>query len=214
MDKKLIVIIAVSVAFVLIVFGATKGYEYLSENYYEEENNIGIDADGVDDTEEPIDEVEETDEFLKEQTSEIPEETVFIDWDNATASFIVYDAAGKEVELSNFFGKPIVVNFWASWCGPCTSEMPHFEKIYQEYGEDVQFLMVNVGDGFAAAFEFAKKKGYTFPIYHDSDYSASIAYGVQSIPMTLFVNADGTLGNYKIGSMSASLLEKYISQIK
>ena len=58
--------------------------------------------------------------------------------------FTVYDEEGNAVKLSDFEGKPVVLNFWASWCGPCKSEMPDFEEAYGEYGEEIQFLMVNI----------------------------------------------------------------------
>ena len=61
--------------------------------------------------------------------------------------FTVLDASGNEVHLSDFVGKPVVLNFWASWCPPCKSEMPDFEAVYQACGNDVQFLMVNLTDG-------------------------------------------------------------------
>ena len=56
----------------------------------------------------------------------------------------VYDKEGNEVKLSNYIGKPIVMNFWASWCTPCQIEMPEFEKVYQELGDEVEFLMINM----------------------------------------------------------------------
>ena len=86
--------------------------------------------------------------------------------------FTVYDFQGNEVSLSDFRGKPVVLNFWASWCGPCKREMPDFESIYQELGEDVEFMMVNVTDGSRetrdSAAEFIAGEGYTFPVYYDS----------------------------------------------
>lgn len=131
-----------------------------------------------------------------------------------TADFTVTDRDGNSVNLSDFFGKPTVVNFWATWCSPCTSEMPHFEEAYAEYGDEVQFIMVNVGDSYDDAYKFVENKGYTFPVYHDTTYSASIAYGVSSIPMTLFINADGELVKSQIGMMNKSTLVGNIEKIR
>jgi len=111
--------------------------------------------------------------------------------------FTAYDAEGNAVTLSEQFGKPIVLNFWASWCGPCKSEMPAFERAYQAYGEDVQFLMVNLTDGSRETVEkgtkYVEDNGYTFPVLFDTAYEGAIAYGVTGIPATYFINADGTV---------------------
>ena len=83
--------------------------------------------------------------------------------------FTVYDREGNAVNFSDFAGKPVVINFWATWCGYCVKEMPSFEKAYQEFGDEVVFMMINVTDGFQetkeAAAEFIEEKGYTFPVY-------------------------------------------------
>jgi peroxiredoxin len=100
--------------------------------------------------------------------------------------FTVYDVDGKEVKLLSFAGKPIVLNFWASWCESCKKEMDTFQKIYEEMGEDVTFVMVDMTDGSRETTEKAKdfiaEKGYTFPVFFDSDQSAADAYSVRSIP--------------------------------
>lgn len=131
-----------------------------------------------------------------------------------TTDFTMTDKSGNTVKLSDYFGKPIVVNFWASWCSPCKSEMPHFEEAYKEYGSDMHFIMVNVGDSHSEAYEFADKSGYTFPVYHDSNYSGTYAYGVSSIPQTLFINSDGELVNSYTGMMSKAALQSNIEKIK
>ena len=69
--------------------------------------------------------------------------------------FTVYDKDGNPVQLSDFRGKPVVLNFWASWCGPCKSEMPDFDKKAAEMAGDVTFLMVNLTDGYQETVESA-----------------------------------------------------------
>ena len=109
--------------------------------------------------------------------------------------FTVYDANGNEVKLSDYLGKPVVLNFWASWCGPCKMEMPDFEEKYQELGEDVQFLMINLTDGTGETLEsassFIASQGYTFPVFYDTSSIAAATYGISSIPTTFFIDAEG-----------------------
>lgn len=132
--------------------------------------------------------------------------------------FTVYDARGHAVKLSDFRGKPVVVNFWASWCGPCKSEMPDFQKAYETYGEDIVFMMVNMTDGSGETVEsasvFIENSGYNFPVYFDTASSAAIAYGVSSIPATYFIGSDGSGIAYGVGAMDAQTLEKGLSMLK
>ena len=132
--------------------------------------------------------------------------------------FAVYDADGNEVHLSDFIGKPIVLNFWASWCGPCKSEMPDFNEVYQELGEDVQFLMINMTDGsretVEIASEFVAQQGYTFPVFYDTAQNAAITYGVYSLPTTLFIDAEGYLVAYAPGAIPQESLLQGIDMIR
>ena len=109
--------------------------------------------------------------------------------------FTVVDANGREVKLSDFRGKPTVVNFWATWCGYCTQEMPTFEEVYQQYGDDINFLMVDMTDGMQETVEkasaYVADKGYTFPVYYDTQLDAMMTYGVYSLPVTYFFDAEG-----------------------
>jgi len=124
--------------------------------------------------------------------------------------FTAYDADGNAVTLSEHFGKPIVLNFWASWCGPCKSEMPAFMDAYEEYGEDITFLMVNLTDGgretVGTAKDYLEKNGYTFPVLFDTEYAGSIAYRVTGIPATYFINADGTIYSQVNNALSEEAL--------
>ena len=132
--------------------------------------------------------------------------------------FTVYDINGNKIKLSDFIGKKVIVNFWASWCGPCKYEMPDFQKAYEKYGNNIVFMMVNMTDGSRETVDSAKsfidKSGYTFPIYFDKDESALYAYFVYSIPATYFISSDGTLMAYARGMINEEALTKGIGLMK
>ena len=131
--------------------------------------------------------------------------------------FVVYDIHGNVVRLSDYFGKPIVLNFWASWCPPCKAEMPEFNALYLELGEEVQFLMINLVDGYYetvdSAAAFIAQQGYEFPVFYDAQQDAAITYGVSSIPVTFFINAEGYVEGYFEGMMTGEDLQYCIGLI-
>lgn len=124
--------------------------------------------------------------------------------------FTVYDADGNAVHLTDFRGKPVVLNFWASWCGPCKSEMPAFNDTAEDLNGEVVFLMVNLTDGYQetvdTASAFIEEQGYTFPVYYDTDMNAAQVYGVSSVPVTYFIDAEG----YGVGRAMGAIDETYL----
>ncbi len=132
--------------------------------------------------------------------------------------FTVYDRNGNAVRLSDFVGKPVVLNFWASWCGPCQAEMPEFEKVYQELGNEVHFLMVNLTDGVsetvATASSFIDKNGYSFPVFYDKDSMAATVYDVYSIPTTYFIDAEGNPIAYASGAIGEEIIRTGIDMVR
>ena len=136
---------------------------------------------------------------------------------NLAPDFTVTDRDGNAVKLSDFFGKPIVLNFWASWCGPCKYEMPDFEEAYKELGEDVVFLMVNLTDGYSetvgSAKAFLEEAGYTFPVYFDTLSEGAMTYQVYSIPCTYFLDRNGALVTRNVGMITGEALRQGIEMI-
>ncbi len=135
----------------------------------------------------------------------------------AAPDFTLYDADGNAHTLSEYRGKPVILNFWASWCGPCKMEMPDFDEKYQEYADQIQFLMVNQTDGSRETVEtasaFVEAQGYSFPIYFDSDWSGASAFGVNAIPVTYFIDADGNFVAWQQGALSGEALQTGIDML-
>ncbi len=188
MNKKVKILLS-AIAFIGVISFATIGYNYLSKNY------------------ELSDRQKESKDNQKDSTKEIITAT----------DFNVLNQNGERISLKDNFGKPIVVNFWATWCGPCKSEMPAFNSLYKEYKDDVTFMMVNLTDGrrdtIEKVDEFIRTNGYDFPVYYDTEYNASYAYGVSGIPMSIFINEKGEISDYHVGAMTEEILKNYIKEI-
>lgn len=193
MKKQWIWIIA-AVAFVGLIIGAYFLMDYLGDDYDSGSGLVKVD-DG------------------QQKSTEDPGEA---DPERLAPDFTVYDANGKEVKLSDLRGKPVVFNMWASWCGPCKNEMPGFQEMYEKYGEDVHFLMINLTtqDSLEDAKALISQSGYTFPVYFDTDNTTAANYSTGSIPTTFFANSKGELVTYAIGAIDEATLEKGIGMIQ
>ena len=123
--------------------------------------------------------------------------------------FTLTTLEGESVTLSELRGKAVVVNVWASWCGPCRAEMPALEAVYQEYsGENFVLLAVNATsqDNLNNAVDFVAELGLTFPILIDEAGEVGRLYHVDALPSTFFIRPDGTIEEVVIGGPMAEAL--------
>lgn len=131
--------------------------------------------------------------------------------------FTVQDSSDGVWKLSDFRGMPVVLNFWSSNCPPCMAEMPLFQSAYDEYGQQVQFMIVNLTDGyndtFASAMKVVTDNNYTFPVFFDLESEGAFAYSIYSIPMTYFIDANGIIVSEHLGMLTEATLESGIRSI-
>src|SRR5690606_4767728 len=127
-------------------------------------------------------------------------------------SLRTYDE-GKPVSLAALRGKPVVVNFWATWCEPCKREHGVLTRAAQRYGDLVQFLGIVYEDEPERIAAFLQRYGSGYPALLDVGGKTAIAYGVGGIPETFFIGADGTVVSKFTGPISAEELEARIAQL-
>ena len=171
--KNKLILLAVSLFMVALLAVATVFYEDLSSQFG---------ADSITSTQQAAQDKEQSTAHDDPQRTPAPD-------------FTVEDENGNTVSLSDFIGKPVVVNFWASWCGPCKSEMPAFQQAWDTYGDQIEFLLINLTDNIqetvSSAKSFLSTTDYTFPVYFDTQLSGAMAYGVVGIPATYFIDEEG-----------------------
>lgn len=120
---------------------------------------------------------------------------------------------GGEFNLAAQRGTPLVVNFWATWCGPCEREIPTLQAASERYGDRMQIVGVDQGESAQAVQAFADQYGMTFAIPMDSDGAVGWAYNVQGLPTTFFIDAGGTIRRIWAGEMNSVTLAEGIQEL-
>ena len=142
--------------------------------------------------------------------------------------FTAMDKDGKTVKLSDFKGKKVYINMWASWCGPCMREIPELEKTYQKLKDNKDIVFLSMTSPNDSEFKNqspqdkskevilnkAKELGVTYPVLFDVNDRFIINYAIRSFPTHIFINSDGTIGNRVAGAVTEESLTKEIEKLK
>lgn len=129
--------------------------------------------------------------------------------------FELEDLNGNKVALSDFKGKKVFLNFWATWCPPCKAEMPDIEKLYQETkNTELVILAINVGEDKKTVQDFIKDKGYNFPVLLDVKGEISQMYQVTGIPTSYFIDTEGYLDDGATGAISLESMKEFVNNLE
>ena len=134
---------------------------------------------------------------------------------NIAPDFTLVDVATNQpLQLSSLRGKPVLVNFWGTWCPPCRAEMPEMQKVYNKYDGQIAMLGVSMAprDTPDLVKSFVGNAKYTWTFIHDADYSVANTYVVNSVPSSYFIDKNGVIRARHIGAMNSTQMEGYLAR--
>jgi thiol-disulfide isomerase/thioredoxin len=122
---------------------------------------------------------------------------------------------GQTIVLSQLKGRLVLVNFWATWCGPCRHEMPFLQQLYEDWpGEELVLLTVNVGENSSQVAQFLQSEGFSFTVLLDGEATVAQRYSVTGIPTTFFIDKESLIQKIKVGTFqSQAEIETILSKI-
>lgn len=204
--------------FILIVSGLSmtiSGVTNISRNYARQglvvENNQQLENTQQDARPEASNEEEQINEENQEEDTRIK-----------ALDFTLYDQYGNEHTLSDYEGKTVFLNIWATWCPPCKKEMPHIESLYKEYGENSEDVIIlglaapNLGSEGSEEhiISFLEEEGYTFPVVFDTEWDQIYGYGISAFPTTFIIDKEGYINLYVPGAMDEETMRRIIEDAR
>jgi peroxiredoxin len=127
--------------------------------------------------------------------------------------FSLTTTKGDLIQLSSLKGKPIVLNFWATWCKPCEYEMPLIQEIYKSHSSDIFIIGVNVSEEKEDVQDYLDEHELTFPVLLDLNQKVSNLYRVSGIPVSFFIDSEGIIQMIQVGTLSKTQLQRNLAQL-
>lgn len=127
--------------------------------------------------------------------------------------FRLTSTMGEEIQLSDYIGQPVVLNFWATWCPPCRAEIPHFQASSVKYNGKAVVLGIDQGEPQSIVADFGSSLGVTYPLLLDTDNSVNRAYAVRALPTTVFIDSRGVVKEVYSGIVNQAVLEDRIEKL-
>jgi len=149
----------------------------------------------------------------EDSQSQNPEPVIIALGQAPAEDFSLPDISGEIISLSDYQGKAVLINFWATWCPPCLTEMPLFQAYADKYPESLTVIAVNAGEGEESVRAFVEHYGYDMVFLVDVETTVSKLYQVRGLPTSLFIDPDGQLVATHIGKLDETLLSTYLQKI-
>lgn len=209
--------ILLSLALLFIVVGSIYTVYDYNKAGYDATNNKSTDGNSSEKNKLSLNQYN-TNEPLNKEVKEVSAKVKATD-------FKLKDLEGKEVSLSDFKGKNVFINFWATWCPPCKAEMPYLQQLYEETKDsDLVILAINLNEDKTTVEKFMIANNYSFPVLLDTDFQVGGAYQAVSIPTSYFINKEGDIAtftdssgnivNKHVGAMTLEQMKYYVNNIK
>lgn len=119
---------------------------------------------------------------------------------------------GNKVKLSELRGKPVFLNFWATWCPPCIGEMPHIQKAFEQYKDKIHFLAISVDEDPNAPIKYLKSKNYSFTFGYGNINELGEKYKIEAIPSSYIIDAEGNIKAQMVGAMDEESLKNFLNK--